>query len=104
MKELVAFANSDRAGDRNTRKSASCVAMQVDGCEMLVIHRGQLIRARSTAEAEVHAAVMGLKRWPHVRRLLTWIGEPMRARQRLDSAAVRSVLMRAGLDVHDTWR
>ena len=32
MEELVALANSDWAGDRNTRKSATCVALQVDGC------------------------------------------------------------------------
>ena len=37
MKEPVAFASSDLAGDRNTRKSASCVALQVDGCEMLMV-------------------------------------------------------------------
>ena len=104
MKEFVAFANSDWAGDRHTRKSASGVALHVDGCVMLVICRGQLIRARSTAEAEVHVAVMGLKVLPHVQMILTRIGEPMRARLRLDSAAGRSVLMRAGLDVHDTWR
>ena len=65
MKELVALANSDWAGDRHTRKSASCVALHVDGCVMLEICRGQLIRAQSTAEAAVHAAVMGLKELQH---------------------------------------
>ena len=69
------------------RKSAFCVALRVDGCVMSVICRGQLIRARSTAEAEVHAAVMGLKELPHVRKLLTWIEEPMRARLRMVSVA-----------------
>ena len=59
---------------------------------------------RATAEAEVHAAVIGLKELPHVQKLLTRSGEPMRARLRLDSVAGRSVLMRAGSDVHDTWR
>ena len=51
----------DWAGDRHTRKSASGVALHVQGCVMLVLCRGQLIRARSTAEAEVHAAVLRLK-------------------------------------------
>ena len=38
-----------------------------------LICRGKLTRLRSTADAEVHAAVMGLKELPHVHWLLTWI-------------------------------
>ena len=39
MKELVACTDSDCAGDRNTRKSAFCSVLQVDGCVLSVICR-----------------------------------------------------------------
>ena len=84
MKELGAHTGSAWAGDLNTGKRTSCAVLQVDGCQ-------------SSSEAKVHAAVMGLKELRHFLELLSWNGEPMRARWRMHSAACRSVLLRVGV-------
>ena len=43
-----------------SRKSSSCAVLQVDGCVLSVICRGQQIRAQSSAEAEVYAQEVGM--------------------------------------------
>lgn len=97
MKELTVFTDSDWAGDRRTRKSASCAVLVVEDCVLAVICRGQAVRAQSSAEAEAYAAVMGAKEAIHLQELLAWMGEPVRIRLRMDSSAGRSVLLRRGV-------
>ena len=70
-----------------------CAVLQVGGCVVSAICRGQPIRAPSLDEAEVYAAVMGLNKMLHVQELFAWIGEPIKARLRMESSPGRSVLL-----------
>ena len=70
MKELVARMDSDCAGDHNARKSAFCPVLQVDGCVLSVICRGQQLRARFPASSQDFAAVKGLDRLATLARAL----------------------------------
>ncbi len=66
--------------------------LTLDGMPLTLICLGQVVRAQSSAEAEVYAGVMGIKESIHVQELFGWIGEPVRIRLREDATAARSVL------------
>ena len=82
------------AGDKVARKSSGCAAIQLDGVTLATRVRGQSVEALSSAEAEFHAAVMGIAEALHIQQLLAWIGEGRRLEAFSDSAAARSILSR----------
>ena len=72
---------------------------------LLVICRGQKIRAQSSAEADDYAAVKGMKEMLHVQEILGWMGEPMISSLRMNSSAGRSVFSYELQSVaFDTWK
>ena len=52
IRDLVANADADWAGDRRDRKSNSCAAIVVAGVMQLFVARGQATTALSSAESE----------------------------------------------------
>ena len=97
LEKLEVLTDSDWAGDKRTRKSTSCAVLVLDDCVLCCICRGQSVRAQSSGEAEVYAAVTGMKETLHVQELLAWMGEPLRVRLKMDSSAGRSTLQRKGV-------
>ena len=49
MRHLVTYIDREWAGDRSTRQSSSCAVLQVDGCVLYAVCRGQHVRAQSSA-------------------------------------------------------
>lgn len=67
--ELKIYTDADWAGDMLRRKSVSCAVMEVAGCVVCVICRGQGVKAQSSAESELYAAAMGLSEGAHLQQL-----------------------------------
>ena len=97
LNSLGGYSDSDWAGDKKTRKSASCAVLMINNCTAAVIVRGQGAIAQSSAEAEVYAAAMTISELSHLQEVLGWLGVPMRMRLRCDSAACRSIIQRQGV-------
>ena len=90
---IEVFTDSDWAGEQHRRKSSSSAVSMVGGCTLACISRGQNIRAQSSTEAEIYAAVMGTAEATHLQQLLGWAGIPLRMRLHIDSSAGRSALL-----------
>jgi hypothetical protein len=97
LRDLVVFSDSDWAGDKVTRRSASREMLTLDGTPLALIRRGQGVRAQSSAEAQVYAGVMGIKESLQPQELLGWLGELVRGRLGMDTSAGRSVFSRIGV-------
>ena len=97
VRELSLYADSDWAGNKETRKSSSCGIIRAGACTLASVVRGQGLVAQSSAEAEFYAAVMVTTEGLHLQQLLGWCGVPLRLRLYTDSAAGRSALLRRGV-------
>ena len=89
---LVAYSDSDWAGDRESRKST------LSGTIYLIsdVVKGQSVVATSGGEAELYAAVSGMKDMILIKRALSFIGMSAKMELRLDSSAARAMLERQG--------
>ena len=57
--ELTVFTDSDWAGCKETRKSSSTSVMMLGAHTLKAYTRKQKVIAKSSAEAELHAAALG---------------------------------------------
>jgi hypothetical protein len=97
IRELYLFSDSDWAGNKTTRKSATCAVIRVGHCSLAVLARGQAVRAQSSCEAEFYGAATAVMEGAHLQQLLAWMSLPLRMRLATDSSAARSAMMRRGV-------
>ena len=107
--ELELYTDSDWAGDREERKSASGGVIMHGG--HLIGHWSKLQNspAPSSGEAELNAGSKGLSEMLGVRHLLVQLGMIVRMKHYLDASAAKGTMMRRGagkikhLEVRQLW-
>ena len=90
-------SDSDWAGDKGTRKSATCGVIRVAECTLAAFARGQAVLSQSSCEAEVYAGVTTVAEGAHIQQILGWAGLPLRLKLGMDSSAARSAMSRRGV-------
>ena len=93
---LVAYSDSDWAGDRENRKSTSNGMIWWGPYLISDLVKGQSVVATSSGEAELYAAVAVMKDMILIKRALSFIGMSAKMELRLDSSAARAMLERQG--------
>ena len=93
---LVAYSDSDWAGDRESRKSTSSGMIWWGPYLISDLVKGQSVVATSSGEAELYAAVSVMKDMILIKRALSFIGISAKMELRLDSSAARAMLERQG--------
>ena len=91
---LVAYSDSDWAGDRESRKSTSSGMIWWGPYLISDLVKGQSVVATSSSEAELYAAVSVMKDMILIKRALSFIGVSAKMELRLDSSAARAMLER----------
>ena len=94
---LVAYADSDYAGDRATRRSVSCAWVELDGVPLTAYARQQSIVATSSSEAEYYAMSGATVQLLGASSMLHELGVQHVAILRSDSSSGRSLAQRRGL-------
>ena len=93
---LVAYSDSDWAGDRESRKFMSSGMIWWGPYLISDLVKGQSVVATSSGEAELYAAVSVMKDMILIKRALSFIGMSAKMELRLDSSAARAMLERQG--------
>ena len=93
---LVAYSDSEWAGDRESRKPTSSGMIWWGPCLISDLVDGQSVVATSSAEAELHAAVSVMEDMILTMRASSFIGPNAKMELRLDSSAARAMLERHG--------
>ena len=107
--KLLISTDTDWAGDRRNRKSASCTVLRVGKNNLYSQVKGQQIHAQSSGEAEFYGMGSGISAGIGLKHLLDFIGMPVDLTVESDSSAARAVLWRAGvgkirhLEVKTLW-
>ena len=95
--ELIAYVDSDWAGDRATRKSTSC-GMVFRGHHLIKSwSSNQQIVALSSGEAELYALTKGAAQTLGIVSMAHDLGETLKAVVRCDSSAALAISQRVGL-------
>eukprot|EP00959_Pyramimonas_sp_CCMP1952_P276430 5778579-Pyramimonas_sp.AAC.1 len=89
--DLVAWTDSDWAGDTKERKSQTSVHIIVRGCPMLGVSCRQDAQSLSSCEAEWHAEAQGLSEGLGLKVLFTLMGYSVRVSWRCDSSSARAL-------------
>ena len=93
---LVAYSDSDWAGDRESHKSTSSGMIWWRPSLISDLVKGQSVVATSSGEAQLSAAVSVMKNMILIKRALSFIGMSAKMEIRLDSSAARAMLERQG--------
>ena len=93
---LVAYSDSNWAGDRENRKSTSGGMIWWGPYFISDLVKGQSVVATSSDEAELYAAVSVMKNMILIKRALSFIGLSAKMELRLDSSAALAMLERQG--------
>ena len=107
--KLEVLADSDWAGDRETRKSVSCLAERFGGHLLEVSVAKQTVVALSSGEAEFYAIVRAVATGLQTKQLLETCGLALELDALSDSSAGRAVCTRTGsgkirhLELKELW-
>eukprot|EP00959_Pyramimonas_sp_CCMP1952_P074707 1560733-Pyramimonas_sp.AAC.1 len=94
--DLVAWTDSDWAGDAKERKSLSSAHIAARGCPMLGISCRQDAQSLSSCEAEWRAGARGLSEGRGLRALFAPMGYSVRVFWRRESSSARALARRQG--------
>ena len=95
---LFVFSDSDWAGHRGTRKSASSCCIQADKVTLHAAARTQGLIALSSAEAETYASVSSSCDGIFLKHVLEFsLKMPVQLKLLIDNSAARQVLSRSGV-------
>ena len=109
MALLVGYSDSDYAGDQESRRSVSCVWVELDSVPICAYSRQQSIIATSSAEAEYYAMSGAAVELLGISSLLTELRIEHHVILRSDSSSGRSLANRRGfgrmkhIDVKCLW-
>ena len=92
---LDAFADADWSGDSIDRKRTSGGTLKFGSTTLREFTKGQSRQTLSSGASEYHAAVTTAEDL-HLRRLLEFLGMPVKLRLRIDSTAARGIIQRHG--------
>ena len=95
--ELAAFTDSDWAGCKETQKSSSAGVLILEGHILEAYTRKQKVIAKSSAEAELYAAVLGASEATGVQSLMRDLGFAVKAVLNIDTKATEHILHRHGI-------
>ena len=93
------FGDSNWAGCKKTRKSTSGGAIKIGNHCIKTWSKTQGLIAKSSAEAELYAAVRAASEALGVQTMLEDLGEKIDARVHIDASAAKSIIEREGLDL-----
>ena len=107
--KLLISTDTDWAGDKRTRKSASCTVLRIGKNNMYSQVKGQQIHAQSSGEAEFYGMGSGISAGIGLKHVMDFIEMPVDLTVESDSSAARAVLWRSGvgkirhLEVKTLW-
>ena len=94
VEEVTTFTDSDWAGCKEIRKSSSAGVVMLGNHTLKAYTRKQKIIARSSAEAELHAAALGASESKGTVSLLTDLGHEKNPVLDMDAKATEHILHR----------
>ena len=95
--EVTTFTDSDRAGCKETRKSSSAGVILLGKNTVKAYTRKQKIIAKSSAEAELHAAALGTSESKGIVSLLKDKGYELKPVLAIDAITSEHILHRQGI-------
>ena len=96
-KELTVFTDSDWAGCKETRKSSSAGVLMLGKHTVKAYTSKQRIIAKSSAEAELHAAALGASEAKGVPKVMSDLGIAVETVLAIDAKATEHILHRQGI-------
>jgi hypothetical protein len=97
LDDVVAWVDSDWAGDLQSRRSTTSVLITVGGSTIYSGSKRQHTTALSSGEAEYYAASQGAADLMHVAELLKFVGANPQPKLRSDSTACLGMASRSGV-------